>query len=848
MPSISEAFRQYVHEPFLMFSTLLLNLPFEGIQNTGERLPLLLHACEDGLERGEEPSAIMNRFFRETLQLEDESQQIDFMFKVVQYVERQVVLFDSVEEAAAKKIGSRDGSPLLRLIRNDESGQYVEALRQFRGRIVFTAHPTQFYPPQVLGIINRLRRFIERGDRRRMTATLQQLGMTSLLSSRKPTPLDEAHNIIHLMREHHYDAAAQLYGEIKAATGDASFDNDRLIELGFWPGGDRDGNPFVTAEITRKVAEELRLAIIKCYNRDVKRLEAKLTFKGVLDRVSALRATIYAALFDSEARLDPMDLLDRLQHIRDDVRQHYEGLYVDEIDLFMDKVRLFGAHFASMDIRQHHRIHKEAVTAVLKANGLISERLDELSDSDLKRILLEEPLSLDTLDLDALDPVVADTFTTLRLIPQIQERNGERGCNRYIISNADDAWSILFVFGLARWCQGSDDPVLDIIPLFETVKGMDAAADVMRSLFAQPVYRAHVSRRSGRQTIMLGFSDGTKDGGYLKANWAIHQTKEALTAVCREADVKVVFFDGRGGPPARGGGSTNRFYASQGPAIARHALELTIQGQVITSMYGTPHLFSRNLEELIQAGIGGGAPGTITPEMSEVDIPEPDRQLLEELSDEAYKAYKALKQHPQFVPYLERMSTLRFYSKVNIGSRPVSRGSTEKLVFEDLRAIPFVGSWSQLKQNVPGYFGLGTALGKLEQAGRLDEAARLFHDVPFFKTLVLNSMMSLSKCNFQLTAYMEEDPEFGSFWREIRDEYRRTISLLLKISGYDVLMEEEEKSRQSVSIRERIVLPLLVIQQYALQRLGTNPSNKEVLEKLVIRTLYGNINASRNAV
>jgi phosphoenolpyruvate carboxylase len=194
------------------------------------------------------------------------------------------------------------------------------------------------------------------------------------------------------------------------------------------------------------------------------------------------------------------------------------------------------------------------------------------------------------------------------------------------------------------------------------------------------------------------------------------------------------------------------------------------------------------------------------------------------------------------------MSTLRFYSKVNIGSRPVSRGSSEKLVFEDLRAIPFVGSWSQLKQNVPGYFGLGTALGQLEQAGRLDEAARLFRDVPFFKTLVLNSMMSLSKCNFQLTAYMEEDPEFGSIWREIRDEYRRTISVLLEISGYDVLMEEEEKSRQSVSIRERIVLPLLVIQQYALRRLSTNPSNKEILEKLVIRTLYGNINASRNAV
>ena len=171
-------------------------------------------------------------------------------------------------------------------------------------------------------------------------------------------------------------------------------------------------------------------------------------------------------------------------------------------------------------------------------------------------------------------------------------------------------------------------------------------------------------------------------------------------------------------------------------------------------------------------------------------------------------------------------------------------------MFEDLRAIPFVGAWSQLKQNVPGYFGLGTALEKLHDEGRLDEAVRLFNDVPFFKTLILNSMMSLSKCNFELTAYMADDPEFGSFWAMIRDEFERTRAMLLHISGYRELMDEEPVSRMSVSIRERIVLPLLIIQQYALQQLEREEatSRREVLEKLVTRTLYGNINASRNAV
>jgi phosphoenolpyruvate carboxylase len=846
-----EAFRQHVKEPFLMFNTLFLNLPFRDIQSTGEHIPLLLHACEDGLARGLSPEAIMDRFFSETLNVDSEKDRLDFMFRVVQFVERQVVLFDSVEEAAASKIDRWEGRPLMHLIRDDADGRYKDALSRFRARIVFTAHPTQFYPPQVLRIINRLRRFIGRGDRKRMTQTLQQLGMTSLLSSKKPTPLEEAQNIIHLMREHHYGAAARLYHDIKTATGDPDFENERLIELGFWPGGDRDGNPFVTSAVTRQVAEELRLAIIKCYHHDLKQLDSKLTFRGVTEHVAALRKHVYEALFNPEAPFEPTELLDGLEVIREKVVEDYNGLHADDVELLMDKVRLFGAHFATMDIRQHHRIHGEAVKAVLKANGVVKASLEEIDPDELRTMLLEGSMHMAVVDLDGLDPVVADVFSTMRLMVEIQKRNGERGCNRYVISNAEDAWSVLFVFALARWCQETEEPAIDIIPLFETVSGMDAAAGVMRSLFEEPVYRQHVRRRADRHTLMLGFSDGTKDGGYLKANWAIHDTKEALTAACRDAGIEAVFFDGRGGPPARGGGRTNRFYASQGPAIASHALELTIQGQVITSLYGTPQLFSRNVEELIQAGIGGGAPGIISPNAATENISDRDRALLDELAESAFEAYSELKGHPSFVPYLETKSTLRFYSRVNVGSRPVSRGSSEKLVFEDLRAIPFVGAWSQLKQNVPGYFGLGTALMKLDEAGRLDEAVRLFKEVPFFKTLILNSMMSLSKSNFQLTTYMSDDDDFSAFWFMIKEEYVRTRALLLQISGYDELMDEEPVSRMSVAIRERIVLPLLIIQQYALQKLaikGGDKSRRDVFEKLVTRTLYGNINASRNAV
>ncbi len=834
-----------------MFNTLFLNLPFKDIQKTGERIPLLLHACEVGLERGHPPQHIMEEFFSETLDLSAPEDRLDFMFKVVQFVERQVVLFDSIEEISVNGEEAWGSRPLLNLIRDDDAGAFKEALSRFNARLVFTAHPTQFYPPQVLRIISQLRRFIRRGDRRRVTETLQQLGMTSLLSSKRPTPLEEAHNIIHLMREHHYEAAARLYRDIKAAVNTPDFSNDRLIELGFWPGGDRDGNPFVTAEVTRKVAEELRIAIIKCYHHDLKRLDAKLTFKGVTEHISALRDEVYRALFQKDHPFDPDALLRGLEDICHRVQEEFNGLYLDDVALLMDKVRLFGAHFATMDIRQHHRIHSEAVQALLKANGWIRSSISELPPSELRRILLTESMDVGLLDVGNIDPVVADVIATLKEMVAIQQRNGERSCNRYIISNAEDIWSVLFVFALARWSQDTEEPSLDIVPLFESVEGMDQAAAIMRTLFEEPVYRAHLQRRGDRQVLMLGFSDGTKDGGYLKANWSIHETKVALTKASREAGVEAVFFDGRGGPPARGGGRTNRFYASQGPDIDSHALELTIQGQVITSLYGTSALFTRNVAELIQAGIGGGAHGIIRPEVAGQTISSKDQEVLEAMSTHAYEAYVALKNDPLFVPYLEKMSTLRFYSRVNVGSRPVSRGSSDQLDLEDLRAIPFVGAWSQLKQNVPGYYGLGSALKRLDEEGRLDEAGRLFREVPFFKTLMLNSMMSLSKCNFALTTYMRDDPEFGAFWTTIKEEYDRTRSYIIAISGYEDLMEEEAVSRMSLSIRERIVLPLLVIQQYALQCLNRAESaayNRSSLEKLVTRTMYGNINASRNAV
>jgi phosphoenolpyruvate carboxylase len=348
---------------------------------------------------------------------------------------------------------------------------------------------------------------------------------------------------------------------------------------------------------------------------------------------------------------------------------------------------------------------------------------------------------------------------------------------------------------------------------------------------------------------MLGFSDGTKDGGYLMANWSILKAKESLTSISRKYGIKAVFFDGRGGPPARGGGNTHQFYASMGTFVESDEIQLTVQGQTISSNFGTIDSCQYNLEQLLSAGIQNRVLN-----LDSNDSKKEDKFILDNLAKISFKAYTDFKNHPKFVPYLEHMSTIRYYAKTNIGSRPSKRGkSDDKFDFSSLRAIPFVGSWSQLKQNVPGFFGVGTALKYYHDKNKFSELKKLYQRSAFFRTLISNSMMSLTKSFFKLTAYMKEDPEFGEFWTLIYDEYKLSKLLILKLSGYKILMENEPANKASIQTREKIVLPLITIQQYALRKIKAiergeiNKSELKTYEKMVTRSLFGNINASRNS-
>jgi phosphoenolpyruvate carboxylase len=389
---------------------------------------------------------------------------------------------------------------------------------------------------------------------------------------------------------------------------------------------------------------------------------------------------------------------------------------------------------------------------------------------------------------------------------------------------------------------------IDIVPLFETIDDLQSAAEIMAELYENDIYRDHLKKRNSRQTIMVGFSDGTKDGGYLMANWSIYKAKEKLTSISARYGVDVVFFDGRGGPPARGGGKTHKFYASMGPNISNKEIQLTIQGQTVSSNFGTIDSAQFNIEQLLNAGISNDV-------FSSTDkiLTKEEEDLIDELANEGLQSYLSLKNNPDFLNYLANISPLKFYSQTNIGSRPAKRGSGGQLSLKDLRAIPFVGAWSQLKQNVTGYYGVGTALQSIDKKGRLGDVKKLYKHSMFFKTLIDNCEMAMKKCFFPLTEFLANDARYGDIWNLIYKEYELTQRYIFQLSGKNELMADYPVEQLSVQMRERIVLPLTTIQQYAITRIreleaqSAQAQHKDIYEKLVIRSSFGIINAGRNS-
>ena len=853
-----ERFADKVLSRYQVYNSIFSTLPYESITNTGVMLPLFEKICIEGYKKNRNPSEIVEVFFKTYLNESNDKERIDLLFHFIQYIERQVVLFDAIEDAAFTEINNLEGRGSLRALKEEVESknkikEFKKYLSKFKIRPVLTAHPTQFYPGSVLGIITDLTSAVKENNLSEIKSLLSQLGKTPFFKNKKPSPFDEAVSLTWYLENVFYSSITNIYKYIKSNVFNGEvFDND-IINLGFWPGGERDGNPFVTTEITINTARKLRSDIIKNYYRDIRKLRRRLTFKNIEAIIIDLETRLYESILDynEDPKITLNELKKKLYRVREILISEHKSLFLDQLDDVIIKVNIFGYHFATLDIRQDSRIHSkvfERILEVAQQNKIINKPIsyDKLTVEDKIKFLstIKGDLNPDSFK----DNLVNSTLSSIRAIKLIQRSNGEKGSNRYIISNNQSALNIIELFTMFRLSNWSN-PSIDIVPLFETISDLKVAAKVMESVYLDRTYRNHLKNRGDKQTIMLGFSDGTKDGGYLMANWSILRAKESLTTISRKYGIKVLFFDGRGGPPARGGGNTHQFYASMGEFVESDQIQLTVQGQTISSNFGTVDSCKYNLEQLLSAGIQN--------RVLNYDVNhnnKKDRIIIDNLAKISFKAYSDFKNHPKFVPYLEHMSTIKYYSKTNIGSRPLKRGKYDsKFDFKSLRAIPFVGSWSQLKQNVPGFYGLGSALKYYDDNKKFNELKKLYKRSPFFRTLISNSMMSLTKSFFKLTSYMKDDPEFGEFWLLIYNEYKLSKSMILKLSGFKELMENEPANKASIQTREKIVLPLITIQQYALRKIkeierGTINKNKlKTFEKMVTRSLFGNINASRNS-
>lgn len=879
LPNKEISFNEQIAMKYQVYNGLFLTLPFENLTEVGAELPVFTELCRSELKKGKSPNEIVEAFFQDIAHLKNFNQKMDVLFLLVQFVERQVVLVDALEDAAFIETHDLAGAgTLAQLLSRFDNAHQLQALWQllqtYRTRVVLTAHPTQFYPPQVLGIIRDLGLAVKNNDLKQIRDLLLQLGKTSFSNPTKPTPLDEADTLIYYLEKVFYPVLKNIHYQLSQTmkSFNAEFEKlPALLELGFWPGGDRDGNPNVTTEMTLEIAARLKSKILSLYIEEIKFLRQRLTFPHIWEylriieeRLQATCQLIHDSQNENKAFKNSGEFLHELRELKKIILDQHQGLFVEKLESLIWAVECFGFHFVSIDLRQDSRIHTQVLKKLLDyfaqkntfdtiSHQRIAHYLELTADEKIELLshLLQENIPKLPEKILSEDLYVNDVIGSLHAVRTIQNNNGEKALHRYIISNTQAAYNILEVMLLAHWAGWDARKIkIDVIPLFETIEDLTSAEHIMETLYNNKIYKAHLKSRNYQQVIMLGFSDGTKDGGYVTANWEIFKCKIRLSNLSKKYNITTLFFDGRGGPPARGGGNTHKFYRAMENIIEQKQVQLTIQGQTTSSMYGTKISAKYNLEQLFTSGIEASLFPNAQSRLEEGDI-----ELMESLSCASFKAYQALKQDPLFIPYLENMTPLHYYGELNIASRPPRRSKSVQLTLSDLRAIPFVGAWSQMKQNIPGFYGLGTALKLLVGQGKEAALKDLYQRSLFFRTLLENAMQSLNKSFFPLTQYLRYDKQYSTFWCGLEQEARLTVAMLKDISGSDVLLGDDPIEKCSILLREEIVLPLLVIQQYALMYLhklikeGKEKDKKfKIFHKLILKSMAANINASRNSV
>ncbi len=741
--------------------------------------------------------------------------------------------------------------------------EVVALLPRLRIEPVFTAHPTEAVRRALLEkerqIVACLIDDIDRGrtpyerraDHERIRLALSASWQTAEASPVKPSVADEFEHVGFYLSEVLYRVLPvfhELFEDALRTTWGEATPTPAVLGFGTWVGGDMDGNPNVGADTIAATLAGQRALVLAAYRREVTALGELLSQstsrvgvgEDVLARVEEYRYLLPKAAAGLRPRHADMPYRNFLSligaRLQATVEDHVNG-YPDAAAFLADiaaierslqthqgehaggfavrrlrrRVECFGFHLASLDLRQDSGTH-DAALAELLGDGEWEARTHDQRAQRLHTLL------------DGSEPAPSigngnarPTLEVFRAVARLRPRYGPRAFGPYIVSmsrSAADALAVLALARIAGCIDGEGRVPLDVAPLFETVDDLDAAADTLRALFADPVYRRHLAARGDRQVVMLGYSDSAKDGGMLASRWALQRTQIALTALAHDSGVRIAFFHGRGGSISRGGGKTERAVIAAPRGSVDGYLRLTEQGEVIHRKYGIRAIALRNLEQ----ATGAVLRATLRPR-----APEPReerwRAIAAELAADARAHYRALvHDDPDFPAYFRAATPIDVIERLRIGSRPSKRAGNGDI--SSLRAIPWVFAWSQNRAGLTAWYGVGSALEQALQRHGRDTLAEMARDWPFFGTLVDDLEMMLAKSDPDIfERYSQLAGELhGRFHPGIAAEFERTRAVVLAIKGGDELLAGDYRLRQSIRLRNPYVDPISLLQVDLLAR------------------------------
>ena len=802
---------------------------------------------------------------------------------------RDGVLDDSLADAVVE---------LRRLGRTD--AQLDDLVARLRVVPVLTAHPTEARRRTTLVALRRCAVLLERLDdprltpsedrevRRHLREEITLMWRTSDLRLVSPTPLDEVRTAMAFFDATLFTVVPRLYRAFDGALdppggrspGPASDSGrsgtrpprvDAFLELGSWIGGDRDGNPEVTAEITARtlrihadhvlhgyeaVATRLMQTIAAATSSDgVSRAVAsrlardaedlpetdrqlrrrfpdepyRRRFGFIAERLRRTRAWLIGEPAPLTGRYpSPAELDAELAEIEEAlVADGLERVAWGEVAELRWQLRTFGFHLASLEIRQHAAVHAEALAAIRDGRPETTEVSPGVT--------------------------LGEVLATFRSIATAQARFGVAACHRYVVSFAAAASDVTDVLELARLAATGDEatdatpPVLDVVPLFESSEALDVAGEILAALLDDPAYRAGIAARGDRQEVMLGYSDSNKESGFLAASWMLHRAQAALSETARSRGVELTLFHGRGGAIGRGGGPTNRAILGQAPGSVDARLKLTEQGEVVAANYADATIARRHLEQVTGAVM---LASTAEHDARLEALVATGAPILTELGSTARAAYRALvHDDPGFVAFFRAITPIRELSDLRLGSRPAARGRRDEApTIDSLRAIPWTFAWSQARINLPGWYGLGIALEGYRVAhgdAGLAAIAGLAQDWPFLSSLFDNAEMSLAKADMgvaRLYAALATGPGDDRRWHAIEEEYHRTVTLLGRVTGRERLLDGAPILQRSVALRNPYVDSLSEMQVRLLRRLRALPPDdpeRDRVLRLVQLTVNG---------